>query len=178
MANDLAKEADELLESIGDVINKLEIQENQLNERIKKVKGEFGDKIDELTKRRDDLAGQLAGLAKQHRKELVEPGTKMISLRHGQIRWRRSPRALEVEDHEAIIIERIRRLRGLRTFTRVGKRTLDKTKLKAAPGFVTRVKGLKITQTEDLVIDPAKVQSEIVRTGDPLKFPASQEGED
>ena len=177
MAADAAKEADGLLESIGEVVSELEAEENALNKRLKEVNGEFSGKIDKLTQRRDELVVQLAHVANQNRKTLVEPGTKMISLRHGQLRWRRSQRALKVEGDEDTILQWLKRNGKLRTFTRIGKRTIDKTKLKAAPGLVAKIPGLRITQTEDLVIKPSKAQAEIVRTGDPLKVPVP-EGED
>jgi phage host-nuclease inhibitor protein Gam len=177
MAADAAKEVDGLLESIGKIVSELEAEENKLNKRIKEVQDEFGSKIDELVERRDDLVQKLAKLANEHRKTLVQPGTKMISLRHGQLRWRRSRRALKVEGDEDAILRWLKRNGKLRTFTRIGKRTIDKTKLKAAPGLVAKIPGLRITQTEDLVIKPDKAQAEIVRTGNPLKVPVP-EGED
>ena len=41
MAADAAKEADGLLESIGEVVSELEAEENALNKRLKEVNGEF-----------------------------------------------------------------------------------------------------------------------------------------
>lgn len=171
MSQDAAAQANKLLEALSAAMQKLDSEQASMDEEIRAIKERYAPRIDELSSERDGLVEELATLSQEHWEELRKPGTKSILLRAGEISKKLSQPALQVEGDEETIVKRIGRHGGLRAFTRVGKRTLDKAKLKAAPGFVEKIKGIQIVQTENLVIKPAQTQGEIIHKGDPLKVP-------
>jgi phage host-nuclease inhibitor protein Gam len=134
----------------------------------------YGPDIDALKRREDDLFKQLVGLVTPRFSELVRKNTKTIYLRNGRIQRRTSGvDKLDYADgySEKDILKQLKRLGGLRRFT-VLKRTVSKDALKKDPKFLAKLKGLVITRTVSLIINPSSVQGEeIVRETNPLIVP-------
>jgi phage host-nuclease inhibitor protein Gam len=166
--------ANELLGDFLDTLRKRLERERTLNEKVKKLQDAYGPDIKALKRREDDLFKQLVGLVTPRFSELVRKNTKTIYLRNGRIQRRTSGvDKLDYADgySEKDILKQLKRLGGLRRFT-VLKRTVSKDALKKDPKFLAKLKGLVITRTVSLIINPSSVQGEeIVRETNPLIVP-------
>lgn len=165
-----AEELDALLEKLCRIDAELKGVSLLQQRAVRMVMSFFAGPIDKLTAQRDAVRDELAARAAVHRDALTSGTDKMIRLRHGTLRWKFTQPTLEIEDgvSEATLIERIRRARGLKKFTVLGKRTLDKKALKKSPGFVARIRGMRIIRRENFLIVLAETQAEIVKAGDPF----------
>jgi phage host-nuclease inhibitor protein Gam len=168
----------ELLGQFVEIRRKRLQKQQELNSKVKEIQDEYGPGIDELKRREDDLFNQLVDRLTPRFSELARKGTKTIYLRNGEIRKKTSGKdKLDFAEgfSEERILKQIKRLGGLRRFTRI-KRTIDKEALKKDPEFLSRLKGLVVTRKVSLVIKPAGVQGEeIVRDTDPLIVPFQQD---
>jgi phage host-nuclease inhibitor protein Gam len=175
----VATRANELLGQIGTKRRERTQKEKDLNDEVQKSRDEHGPAIDELKKEERSLIRELTELVLPRFALLARSGTKTISLRNGEIKLHRSSRdALNIAEGETEenIIKRIRRLRGVRRFIRVKIiYELDREKLKAAPEFVAKVKGLAIARKTFLRIRPSEVQGEEIKDNDMLNVPVASE---
>lgn len=163
-------ELDALLEELGTITRELNLAETLLNSRLRRAREEFAVRINTREKKRDELRDAIAAYAHKHRDELTAKGGKLVELRGGTLQWKKTPPKVELDEGEteASIIRRIARLGWLRRFTRRAERKLDKDALKKHPGCVARIRGLRLTQREDLHIKPARAQAEVIKQGNPL----------
>jgi phage host-nuclease inhibitor protein Gam len=170
-----ASQANELLRQIAAARRKRAQKEALLNARVQTLKDRHGSEIEALKQHEASLIDQLVGLVVPKFALLAVKGTKTIKLRSGEISIRLSPESLEVTDDEDAIIRRIRKQGGLRKFTRLGKRTLDKAALKKNPAFVARIQGLAIVRRQQLTIKLPQAQGEVVLTADALRTPLPEQ---
>jgi phage host-nuclease inhibitor protein Gam len=106
--------------------------------------------------REEQLVDEIGGVAAPRFGKLVRKGTQVIGLRYGLVKWHLNPPRIKIADgvSEDTIVGRIKRKRGLRKFTKVGKRTLLKGKLAEHPDFVDGIEGVSIEQVGTLTIVP------------------------
>jgi phage host-nuclease inhibitor protein Gam len=173
--NETASKANDLLRQIAATRRRRIQKEARLNARVQALKDRDGPEIEALKQSEASLTDQLVKLVVPKFVFLAIKGTKTIRLRHGEISLRLSPESLELSEDEAVIIRRIRKQGGLRKFTRMGKRTLDKAALKKDPAFVAKIPGLAIVRRQHLSIRLPKTQGEIVLTADALSTQLSEE---
>jgi phage host-nuclease inhibitor protein Gam len=173
------RRANELLRGIAEVRRQRLVQEASLNEEVQKLKDVYGPTIDALTTLEEKHVAELVGLVLPRFYKLARKGTKTIFLRSGQIKLRSaSEDKVVIADgvSEDTIIKRIARKRGIRKFTRIGKRTLNRDALKQHPEFVAQIEDLSLRRTTTLTIMPARTQgSEIKLDADNLSIPLPQE---
>jgi phage host-nuclease inhibitor protein Gam len=170
-----ATNANDLLRQIGDTRRERLRKQAELDAGVQKLKDELGPAIDTLKQQEESFIDQLVKMVLPRFGQLVRAGTKTIYLRSGEISMKASSKeTLEIAEgvSEDLIINRIARRSGLRKFTRLGKRTLNKEALKKDPAFVAKIKDLSIVRKNSLVIKPASSQGEeIVRDTTPLSVP-------
>lgn len=163
--------ANDLLRQIATVRRNKARAEALLEEQIQELKDREGPAIETLKQEEESIVRQLVELIMPKFDQLAVSGTQMIRLRNGEIRKHRGHESLEVSDDEEIIIRRIARKGGLTKYTRVGKRTLDRTALKKAPAFVAKIKGLKVVRNPALILSLPQEQGEVIQTNDTLSIP-------
>jgi phage host-nuclease inhibitor protein Gam len=161
---------DRHLDELGQIVRELAKLQAQWDAEVNTVKKKYKSQVDALTARRDETRDALAEYASAHRSKLLTGRGKIVQLRSGTIRWKYTKPTLSIAEDvsEEVVVRRIRQQRGLKRFTKVGKRTLNKTALVADPEFVARIRGLRVIQREDFIIKPTKAQTEIVKQGSPL----------
>jgi phage host-nuclease inhibitor protein Gam len=174
----VASRANELLAELGRVVRDLKRKNADHDDAIQKVNDEHGPEIDRLTAKREELKGQIADLVLPRFWVLAKKRTKTIFLRNGEISLSFGRESVEVAEgvSEETIIGRIRRRRGLKNFTRVGKRTLNRDALRTAPWFVAKINDLAIVRKPSLTFKPAEAQGEEIKHDvNPLSVPAELE---
>lgn len=93
-----------------------------------------------------------------NRAELTNNGkTKTANLASGEVKWRMRPPSVAVRGLDAVI-DALRSL-GLSKFVRI-KEEVNKEAILAEPDAVRGVRGIKITQTEDFVVQPFETHLE------------------
>jgi phage host-nuclease inhibitor protein Gam len=93
-----------------------------------------------------------------HRDELTEGGkTKTANLASGHVKWRISPPKVLIKGAETVI--EIFRARGLLGFIRT-KEEIDKEAILADPEAVAGIRGVRIEQAEQFVIEPFETELE------------------
>jgi hypothetical protein len=162
--------ANTLLHRIGEARRSRQLREMQLDALkralLDALDKEHMPKIQELAELEDSLVDEFVELVLPHFVLLVVRRTKMIRLQAGEVRMRDIQARVDIEDGETeeAVIRRIKRLRGMKQFTKRGKITLDRKALARHPKFVERVKGLRLVGRTVLIISPAKTPgSEIER---------------
>jgi len=160
------------------LVNTLPLQQaiddlnNQRNAEIEAVNKRFNAKIDPLMQRRQENIDAVVELAFAHRQVLTDNDrSKKLKLRGGTIQWRNSPASLVFDASESVILNTIRRLKGMRRFT-VRKLTIDKVALKKDRLFVAKLIKVGVAhfeEKENFVITLPDTKSEIVTEGNPYK---------
>jgi phage host-nuclease inhibitor protein Gam len=142
------------LETLGSELSEIDTKERKLeaekDEAIKAILDKIGPQIDPLVARRTEIVERLSEMVVEHEDILTANNTKTVDLRSVTLSVRSSPGVLVVEkpDGESRAIRALRRLRKLKMFTRVGKRTLNKDALKKNPEVVAKVPGVYIEHPE------------------------------
>lgn len=162
-----AHRASELLGRIGTLNRQIVIKQVRLDERIKTLKERYGPDIDALTKERDALVNELAGLVVPKFALLAFKRTQTIKLRAGEVSLRLGAESVQFDDDEAVIIKRIRQ-RGLAS--KLLRRTVtvhvDKNAFKK---LRVPIKGIRVVRKPSLVLKPSRTQGkEIVVEQDKL----------
>lgn len=174
----VAGRTNKLLECIAEVRRESQRHQAQLDAQRQVLQQQYGTKIEACAEQEKRLVDELVGLVEPNFDLLALKGTKTIKFRAGEISLRTNAPALEVTDPagDAAVIRRIRRHGGLRKFTTIGARSLNKNALKAAPDFVTHIRGIEIVRRTNMVIKPAETQGEIIRTSDKFSVTLTTEG--
>lgn len=158
---------DELFETVERLLAELAQTDERLRElevrkdrAISRVKNRYALRIDPLIKRRDELLDVLAELFIKHEKLLTAAHGKTAVFRSGVLSARTSAGSLVVDNEEAAI-DKLRVLHKLRAFTRQGKRTLDKQKLKKHPELIAKLPGVRLDVPEFLSVRLARTKAEL-----------------
>lgn len=171
--------ANELMKQLGEVRRSREVKQVQLNARIQQLKDQYGPGIETDKQKESKVIEQLLKIVLPQFALLAVKNQKTIKFRNGTIALRKGKAALVVTEPagEDAVIRRIAARGGLRRFTRMSKRTLDKDALKKDPDFVAKVKGIEIQRKTSVVIKPSKVQGEIVLSTESLSVPIMEEAD-
>ncbi len=154
-------EAAEILGQIGHKEREIQKINTQLNDQIEQMKAIESDKLSPIEEERDQLVDALFAFAESRRDELTEKGkSKTVKLLTGKLSWRTTPPRVNLREKEAILA-RLKEL-GLGRFIRV-KEEVDKEAMLKESEVAQTVKGVSVSQTENLVIEPSEVDVEILR---------------
>ncbi|MBU3918660.1 host-nuclease inhibitor Gam family protein [Patescibacteria group bacterium] len=161
------KDAAEILGQIGYKEREIQRINTGINDDIERVKAMANDKLNPIQEQRDQLVDALFAFAQSHRDELTENGkTKTVKWPTGKISWRMTPPKVNLRDTEAILM-RLKEL-NIERFIRI-KEEIDKELMLKESKIAQTVKGVSITQIENLIIEPDKIDLEIVRKINPKK---------
>jgi phage host-nuclease inhibitor protein Gam len=177
---EVARRANDLLWQIADIRRRKDAKQAQLDKHVADVQKKYGVPVEDLKHVEKALIDELVQLVGPLFHQLVAKGTKTIKLRSGSISLRKSSRPTLMVNHpggDAAIIKRLASLGGLKQFTSVPKRILNKEALKLDPELVARINGVEIVQKTSMIIKPTKVQGEIIVTPDPLTISLPNEGD-
>lgn len=93
-----------------------------------------------------------------HKAELTDGGkTKTANLASGEVKWRLSPPKVAIKGAETVL--EILRARGLLDFIRV-KEEINKEAILAEPERVADIRGIRVEQDEQFVIEPFQTKLE------------------
>lgn len=173
----IRSQANQLMGELGRVSRRRQVVESQLNDRIQKLKDQANPKIEELTKKEDELIGQLLDLVLPRYMFLRKGRTKTIELPNGAIKLRRNQTSVEYDKKETTaIIRRILKKRLARKLLRQGKYTLNLEDMPKYPQLVAKVKGLSLVNRSTLTITPSKVKVKaLTRDVESLKITLPEE---
>lgn len=155
----------EQLSAVDTTCRELEVEKDK---RIDEIKQEFAPQIDPLTERRRELMEQLTQLFIEHESWLTAPRNKTAVFRSGLMNAYKSPGALVVEDEEQAM-KWLRQKHKLLAFTRIGKRSLDKVKLKKHPELVEKIPGIRIEIGEFLSVKLVRTKIELTQDLKPYR---------
>ncbi len=158
---------DEIFEAIESKIAELSKTDEQVRQlevskdrEVTEITKRYAPQIDPLTAQRQELVNEIAELFIQNESWLTDNDRKTAVFRSGLLSSRTSPGSLEVEDEEAAI-EKLRGMHKLKAFTRMGKRSLDKAKLKKHPEIIEKLPGVSLRVAEFLSIKIARTKIEL-----------------
>jgi phage host-nuclease inhibitor protein Gam len=153
-------EAVEFLSAIGRGQRERERIQASMNDELSAIRTKYESQALPHTQ---DIRLRLEGLhvwAEAHKDALTEGGkTKTASLASGEIKWRLRPKSVNVSKIETVLesLKLLKLTRFIRT-----KEEIDKEKILKEPEAVAGVVGLKISQTEDFVVEPFEMKLEEV----------------
>lgn len=154
------EEAAEAIAEIGRQQRERERIQTEMNEELAVVKERYERVAAEPAQRIRELSAGVRAYCEAHRDELTQGGrTRTVALMSGSVKFRQRPPKVSVRGGDAVL-GALRRL-GLTRFIRV-KETVNKEALLAEPDAVAGLKGITISQKEDLVIEPFETKLEEV----------------
>lgn len=152
-------EAEELLQAIGDMMRQVTVLETKMNDRLAAVKLEFERQAKPINEAIDQRFDALRIWAEANKSDLLKGKAKTAKLATGEISWRTTPPSVRITGVK-VVIERLRQM-GLTKFLRM-KEDINKEAILADPAAVEGVKGISITQREELVVKPFEAEIERV----------------
>lgn len=161
---EIPQSRDEVVEAIAELGRRQREREriqSEMNDRLAEVRSEYERQAKPHADRISELTRGVATWCEAHREELTKGGkTKTCRFSTGEVSWRMRPPSVAVRGTEAVIAA-LKKL-GLDRFLRV-KMEVDKDAVLRDPDAVKTVRGLSISQREDLVIKPDETQLEEVQ---------------
>jgi len=129
-----------------------------LNDEIAGIKSRYEDEAHPHAQVIVQLTRGVQVWCEANRAELTNNGkTKTANLASGEVKWRMRPPSVAVRGIDAVI-DALRSL-GLGKFVRT-REEVNKEAILAEPDAVRGVRGIKITQTEDFVVQPFETELE------------------
>lgn len=128
----------------------------RLDDRLKKVKDQYGLKMKPVKAEEDELANNIATYSEAHRAELTADGPKHRVFPNGIVGWRKGGWSHKITTSEAEVIAELKK-KGLYDTYVIVTEKLDVQKLVRDRGKIgNTVAGFKILQVERFYIDPPK----------------------
>lgn len=141
--------------------------EAKKDKAIEEVTKKFAPRVDEVTTVRNGLMEKVTELFIENESWLTEQ-SKTAVFRSATLSSHTSPGKLVIDDEEQAMTY-LRRVRKLLAFTRQGKRTLDKVKLKKHPELIKKMPGVRVEVGEFLTVRLARTQIELTEDLQPYR---------
>lgn len=133
---------------------KLKGLKSRLDERIKKVKDQYGLKMKSISAEVEELKQNITSYSESHRAELTADGTKHAKFSHGTVRWQLGNWTHIVSTSDNDVIAELERT-GRGEYVIIDKR-LDAQALIRDRDQLGDVEGLSFKREERFYIDPPK----------------------
>jgi len=160
-------EAAKFLAQIGDEQRATEKIRSGLNAKVDKLKANAMVEDEPHQKKISQLVEGLFAYAEANRDELTDGGkSKTVKVPTGTFGWRMTPLSVSLRNVKSIL-EGLKSLR-LERFIRI-KEEINKEAMLKEPEMAKTVKGVSISQHEEFVAKPAKLEIEIAAQVDKLK---------
>jgi phage host-nuclease inhibitor protein Gam len=145
---------------IGAKQRERQIIEAQMNKELAAIREKYETRARPLAEEITSLSSGVQSWCEAHRDELTQNGkSKTYAFASGEVKWRTRPPSVSLTKVDAVI-EALKSL-GLLRFLRT-KEEVNKEAILAEPDAVKGVRGIKITQGEDFVIEPFNTELEKV----------------
>lgn len=154
-----------LLARLDEQIRQLELEKDR---DISEVVERYAPQLDPKIQARDELMSELADIFNEHEPQLTRGHGQRAVFRSGTLEARTSPGSLVIDD-ETKVISWLRRHGMLKAFTRIGKRTVEKKKLKDRPDLVAKIPGAHIERPRRLTVRLARTRVELTRDLHPYR---------
>lgn len=134
--------------------------EAEMNDRLAEIRQVYEEEAAPYAERIKALSLGVQTWCEAHREELTQGGKiKTVRFASGEVRWRTRPPSVLIRSTEAVI-DTLKKL-GLTRFIRL-KEEVNKEAILAEPDAIAHIKGITISQKEDLVILPFETTLEEV----------------
>lgn len=155
---------EELAKSIshlGSLKRKAENIIAKADEKISKIQEEVSQSVSPISEEIEMVFDAIYNYAESNRDELTDKGKKKtIKLATGKLSWRTTPPKVTIGNTEEVI-ETLKKLK-LSRFLRI-KEEIDRNAMIKERKVAEKIKGVSITQSEELAVIPNETASEIKR---------------
>jgi phage host-nuclease inhibitor protein Gam len=156
------EEASQMVAQIGSHQRQRERIQATMNDEIATLRARYEEKAQEHGRAIADLVVGLQAWAEANRVDLTEGGkTKTVTLASGEVRWRTNPPKVSVRGGLQAVIDSIKALGLAPQFVRF-KEELNKEAMLAEPAVAQGIKGVRIEQSENFVVEPFELHLEEV----------------
>lgn len=153
-------EVEELIAVIGDCQRLVKGIETRMNDELALIKTTYEAEARPHKLQAEAALEAVVEYCEAHKGELLVGDRKSVKLASGEIGWRTSPPKVTIRK-ESVVLEALKRL-GLHRFIRLGPEEVNKDAVLADPEAVKGVRGISISQSEDLWVKPFSSQIEPV----------------
>jgi len=158
-----------LLTELGTIERNITEAEQKLNDTVEQLKTAAAEKAKPLLERKKELIELLAAFYNENLATLGKSGTKIIDLAQaGTIRSKHTPTKIIVPSDakgKRTLIARLRKLKWLQRFTKVGERVLVMDKLNTASDEELAKLGLVRSSSVMVYLHPSSLQLDIEHEG-------------
>jgi len=145
------EEAENYMREIGELQNEVARTQADMNDEINAIKARYQETLLPVNQSIDALAQGLSAYAIANRAELLPGNKKTVKMGTGEISWRKTPPKVAVRGADTVISTLMSL--GLDRFVR-NKPEVNKEAILLEKEAVSGIKGISITQREELVIKP------------------------
>ncbi|MFW2440914.1 MAG: host-nuclease inhibitor Gam family protein [Arenicellales bacterium] len=144
-------DAENYMRQIGELQNQVQRTQADMNDEINAIKAKYQESMLPINQKIDTLAQGLSAWAIANRVDLLPGNKKTVKMGTGEISWRKTPPRVAVRGADTVIAN-LTSL-GLGRFVR-SKEEVNKEAILLDKEAVSGIKGISITQREELVIKP------------------------
>lgn len=161
------RDAEELLQRIGELQRDVSRIEHSMNDRLSAIKAEYELKAKPINDEIEGLFQALHVWAEANKHDLLKGRAKTAKLATGELSWRTTPPSVRITGQD-VVMERLKQL-GLQDLIRT-KEEISKEAVLADPQRVEGIKGIAIVQREEFVAKPFESQ---IERAEPVKKAAA-----